>query len=301
VKIFYTKLTILILDFGHFALNAVGIVILGCLMVMRGNRQFIGFSLSILLVGGFLLWIVGRNQTQIAGIYFYVSHVGASGMLFGYFAVLITIPIFERPFQIKSFVSALVGGLLYGGLIFSLFNSDPSVSIEGHICGLVAGLASVITKFLLWPKYIKPRWEVFSGRLPFFKNNGRQILKETEEDMELAEQEPSQVVMVRPASPVAFAQPVMMTYPQPVMAPPPPSTMDISIQNAVHYNSSLRMDENYYDEVNAIVAREASKSHPSAEDVIFGSAAAAPIAPVQPMRPSSSQPTQNDEFLNPFA
>lgn len=284
-------------------------------MGFRGTKQFFGYTLTIVVFGGFLLWIVGRNTTEVDGIVYFIAHVGASGVLFGYFGALMTIPIFERPLQIKSFVSALLGGLLYGGLVISLFNSDPSVSIEGHICGLVVGITSAVVVVVLWPKVIKPRWEMLRGRKNadgVEESNVEGDVPSSDVDLELQQGMPEGVVMVRPVVvEVPIQQPaVISAHAMPPIAPAPfpqaspSSAVFAPIQHQVASGaapwsaSTLTMDDQYYSEVNAIVASEAAKSPGSSEiDDIFSARPAAQSALVAPRAPTS-QP--NDDFSNPF-
>ena len=65
--------------FGHVLVNTGPFVVLGGLVILRGTRVFIRVSLCVLLVGGFLVWAVGRPA----------YHIGASGIVFGYFGCLI--------------------------------------------------------------------------------------------------------------------------------------------------------------------------------------------------------------------
>ncbi|KAL6050964.1 Rhomboid family intramembrane serine protease [Balamuthia mandrillaris] len=134
--------------YGHLAANCFAIVVLGSLLVLRGMAEFLGFLLWIAGIGGLGVWAVGRDE--------YI-HVGASGVLFGVFAVLLAAPIVERPFRPLNFVSALVGGLIYGGMFFGFFGSDGKVSYESHICGFASGLLGAVMYFYLWQRVLRPK------------------------------------------------------------------------------------------------------------------------------------------------
>ncbi|KAL6056587.1 Rhomboid family intramembrane serine protease [Balamuthia mandrillaris] len=97
---------------------------------------------------GLGVWAVGRDE--------YI-HVGASGVLFGVFAVLLAAPVVERPFRPLNFVSALVGGLIYGGMFFGFFGFDGKVSYESHICGFASGLLGAVMYFYLWQRVLRPK------------------------------------------------------------------------------------------------------------------------------------------------
>lgn len=64
-------------------------------------------------------------------------HIGASGLIFGYFGYLIAAGIFER--SLKSILLAVLVGLLYGGMIFGVMPGRVGVSWEGHLFGFLAG------------------------------------------------------------------------------------------------------------------------------------------------------------------
>ncbi|TWT50175.1 Rhomboid family protein [Rubripirellula amarantea] len=115
--------------FGHLISNTIPLVILLMLTISSRHRPW-PVIIAITLGGGSLLWIVGRNA----------SHVGASGLVFGLIAYLITVGFREK--QMVSLGIAVLVGFLFGGTLLSgvvpVFTSP--VSWEGHLCGAVAGL-----------------------------------------------------------------------------------------------------------------------------------------------------------------
>ena len=115
----------------HAISNTLPLVILGGLVLTTGERRFVPTTIAIVVVGGALVWLMGRGN----------FHVGASGLVFGYFGVLLTRAAMER-----SFLKMLVGiavVLFYGGLIFGVLPSQPHVSFESHLFGLLAGVGIV--------------------------------------------------------------------------------------------------------------------------------------------------------------
>ena len=113
----------------HLLLNTIPFIILGTLVSLRGLDDFIELSLFLILVGGAGVWLIGRPA----------YHIGASGLIFGYFGFLLTAGWYERRFS--SIVISLVVLFLYGGLIRGVFPGRPFVSWEGHLCGFIAGVA----------------------------------------------------------------------------------------------------------------------------------------------------------------
>ncbi|PKN59087.1 MAG: rhomboid family intramembrane serine protease [Deltaproteobacteria bacterium HGW-Deltaproteobacteria-14] len=114
-------------DVAHLTANTIPFVVLGLFVMLRGVPTFFKTTAFIALVGGLLVWIAARDA----------NHIGASGVIFGYFGYLLGVGFFER-----SFKSILVAGLvafLYGGIIFGVLPNDPRISWEGHLFGFIAG------------------------------------------------------------------------------------------------------------------------------------------------------------------
>lgn len=112
---------------AHLAANTIPFVVLGLFVLLRGIPTFVKTTAFIAIAGGLLVWIAGRDA----------NHIGASGVIFGYFGYLLAIGFFERSF--KAILVAGVVAFLYGGIIFGVLPSDPRVSWEGHLFGFIAG------------------------------------------------------------------------------------------------------------------------------------------------------------------
>ena len=112
----------------HVLLNTMPLVILGWLVILHGPRAFLEVSLAIILVSGVSIWLLGRSG----------YHVGASGLIFGYFGFLVARGWYERSFS--SILIAAVTIVLYGGILLGLLPIRASVSWEAHLFGLLAGI-----------------------------------------------------------------------------------------------------------------------------------------------------------------
>ena len=123
--------------FGHLISNSFPLLILGGLVAARGRANFVGITLFIVFVGGLAVWCVGRpwpwDNLQ------HVVHVGASGLVFGYFGYLVARGCYEHSF-LAIIVAVLVILAFGSGIVFGLVPTAPYVSWEGHLCGLVAGV-----------------------------------------------------------------------------------------------------------------------------------------------------------------
>ncbi len=113
----------------HLVANTIPFIILGSFIIIRGIDDFFQLSLLIMVVGGAGVWIFGRSAL----------HVGASGLIFGYFGFLVAAGWFEK--KLLSILISIVVIFLYGGLIFGVLPSRPFISWEGHLFGLLAGIA----------------------------------------------------------------------------------------------------------------------------------------------------------------
>ena len=113
----------------HTLMNTVPFVVLGGLIITRGIRGFLEVSLFIILAGGGSLWLFGRTS----------YHVGASGLIFGYFGFIVARGFFDK--NIISIVVAFITLFLYGGIIlWGLLPISSYISWEGHLFGLIAGI-----------------------------------------------------------------------------------------------------------------------------------------------------------------
>ena len=115
-------------DFLHLLSNTGPLLVLGGLVSMRGAGTLLATSVFITVFTGAGVWLAGR----------YGVHIGASGLVFGYFGYLVARGFFERSFM--SLLIAVAVAVFYGGLIFGLLPLDRFVSWEGHLFGLIGGI-----------------------------------------------------------------------------------------------------------------------------------------------------------------
>ena len=111
----------------HLLANTVPMLIFGGILVSRGIGYFFKVSLAIMVLGGAALWLFGRDS----------AHIGASGVVFGYFGFLVVRGFYER--RLSSLAAALFVIVLYGGMIFGVLPRDDHISWEAHLVGLLAG------------------------------------------------------------------------------------------------------------------------------------------------------------------
>lgn len=116
--------------FLHLIANTVPLAVMGFFVALRGAKTFLLVSLMITLLAGLGVWIFGRPA----------YHIGASGLVFGYFGFLLGIAWYEK--SVKAIFIAALTLFLYGGIFWGVLPNDQFVSWEGHLAGLMAGLFS---------------------------------------------------------------------------------------------------------------------------------------------------------------
>ena len=116
-------------DWGHVAGNSVPLAVMGGLVAARGFRYWWIMTTTIVLGGGFFTWLLADGG----------NHVGASGIVFGYFGALLGAAWFER--KPAALASALLAIFLYSSLVAGLI-PQPRLSWEGHLFGMLAGIVS---------------------------------------------------------------------------------------------------------------------------------------------------------------
>lgn len=114
--------------FMHLAMNTTPLFILGFLVGLRGPKVFFASSIFIVTLAGLGVWVFGRPA----------FHIGASGLVFGYFGFLVAMALHER--RLSTFLVSAAVLFFYGGLLIGVLPSEEFVSFEGHLFGLIAGV-----------------------------------------------------------------------------------------------------------------------------------------------------------------
>lgn len=124
---------------GHLIANTIPFLTLGWLVMLRETSDFFIVSIITMLVSGLGVWLTGSP---------YSIHVGASGIIFGYFGFLLLRGYFERSFAAILF--SLIVGLLYGGMIWGVLPIQYGISWQGHLFGFIGG--AIAARLLAKPK-----------------------------------------------------------------------------------------------------------------------------------------------------
>lgn len=115
-------------SFAHLLANSVPFLILGFLIMWRHARRFAVISLVIIVVSGLGTWLIAPSNTV---------HIGASGLIFGYFAFLVVNAWYERSLAAVALALAVI--LMYGGLISGIVPTGNPISWQGHLFGMIGG------------------------------------------------------------------------------------------------------------------------------------------------------------------
>jgi membrane associated rhomboid family serine protease len=141
--------------FGHLAANTVPLAVLGWLILARGGKLFALVSVVAVVGSGIGAWLFGGGNTV---------HIGASGLVFGYFGFILMRAAYERSLIAMS--SALVVVLLYGSLIWGVFPLIMGVSWQMHMFGFIAGALTART---------------FPGERDLLRDEGRPLVVDYED------------------------------------------------------------------------------------------------------------------------
>lgn len=115
-------------NFSHLINNTIGLITFAWMIAWRGVSYFVFCTVSIIILGGLGVWVFARAS----------MHIGASGLVFGYFGFIVW-----RGFAEKRIGSLLLSAgvvFFYGGIIYGVLPSDPRISWEAHLFGLLAGV-----------------------------------------------------------------------------------------------------------------------------------------------------------------
>lgn len=112
---------------AHLLANTVPLLVLGGMVIIRGVAYYLATTLAIVVLGGLGLWALGRDA----------AHIGASGLIFGYFGFLVGRGYYER--RLRSIAVSVLVVVMYGGMLAGVVPRDDRVSWEAHLFGLLAG------------------------------------------------------------------------------------------------------------------------------------------------------------------
>ena len=117
-------------SFAHLMANTPPLLVMGGLLVATTTRALLAVNAVVIGLGGGLVWLLGSSAI----------HIGASGLIFGWFGFLVTRGLVDR--SLTTLGAALVVGFLYGSILWGVLPGQPSVSWEAHLFGAITGAAA---------------------------------------------------------------------------------------------------------------------------------------------------------------
>jgi membrane associated rhomboid family serine protease len=118
-------------DLYHLLSNTAGLLIFGTLVLLWSRKEFAAVTVASTLIGGLGVWLVGASGS---------IHIGASGVVFGYFGYVLMRGWYER--KPLSIIISIVVAWMFGSLLASAIPglAGPGISWEGHLFGMLGGV-----------------------------------------------------------------------------------------------------------------------------------------------------------------
>jgi membrane associated rhomboid family serine protease len=122
-------------SFQHLIDNTIPFVFMGLIIALAGAVRLALVTAIVIVVGGIGTWLIAPDNTIT---------IGASGVVFGYAAYLLTRGVFDR--SALEVIVGVVVGVVWGGALLTSLVPHYGVSWQAHLCGAIAG---VIAAWLL--------------------------------------------------------------------------------------------------------------------------------------------------------
>jgi len=169
-------------DLSHITNNTLSFFVLMLMVRFFYSNSYLKVFLFGMLISGLLTWLIARPA----------YHLGMSGVIYVLAAFIISKSFFSKQYNLIAISFAVI--FAYGSMIWYVFPIDSSISWEGHLSGLIAG---VLLSFFFKNEIVKEEplpltvqqnlfLEHFDDRgrfianLPFLDENGNLIIEEEE-------------------------------------------------------------------------------------------------------------------------
>jgi len=117
-------------SFQHLISNTLPLLLLGTMLFYGYPRSRIPVLVLIWIGSGIGVWFTARES----------YHFGASGVTHGLMFFLLAAGMLRR--DRLSVVLAMLAFFLYGGMVWTIFPTEPGISFESHFWGAVMGLVA---------------------------------------------------------------------------------------------------------------------------------------------------------------
>jgi membrane associated rhomboid family serine protease len=116
-------------SWAHLIGNTIPFVILGGAIALAGLARIALVTVIVAVVGGLGVWLTAPANSIT---------IGASGLVFGYAAYLVTRAVYSR--SLAHLAGAVAVVLVYGSTLALSLVPTPGVSWQGHLFGAVGGV-----------------------------------------------------------------------------------------------------------------------------------------------------------------
>jgi membrane associated rhomboid family serine protease len=116
-------------SFAHLISNTIPFLFMGVIIALQGAARLALVTGIVIAIGGLGTWLIAPAHSIT---------VGASGVVFGYAAYLITRGFFDR--SVLEVVIGAVVGVVWGGALLSSLVPHYGISWQGHACGAIGGV-----------------------------------------------------------------------------------------------------------------------------------------------------------------
>ncbi len=113
----------------HLMSNSVPLFVLTSIIIIFYRKVAYQSLLLIYVLTGIFVWVAGRGN---------VSHIGASGVVYGLVSFVFWTGLFRR--NVKSVILALLVTLLYSGYFMGVLPTQKGISWESHLYGALVGI-----------------------------------------------------------------------------------------------------------------------------------------------------------------
>ena len=116
--------------FNHLFFNTIPLLVLSDFLLIYGVPYFLMVTFIITVLSGLLIWCFAKPGL----------HVGASAVITGFWALLLMNSYQQA--NVTSIILAVVSVYYFAGIFYGVFPGKKGVSWEGHLFGLIAGIAT---------------------------------------------------------------------------------------------------------------------------------------------------------------
>lgn len=117
-------------NFNHLFFNSIPLVVLSAFILINGLAYYLIVTLLITLLSGCAIWCLAKKGL----------HIGASALITGYWSFLVA-NVYQQATPI-TLLLALLSIYYFAGIFLGIFPKEKGVSWQGHLFGLLAGIAT---------------------------------------------------------------------------------------------------------------------------------------------------------------